>query len=94
MLFRSQLNAKTEHLAPFQRPKDILVLPDFTIEDGTLTVTLKIRRHRIWELHGDLIRQFLRTNGEELSSPGQVSIASSKIMESLGRNGESDNRQS
>jgi long-subunit acyl-CoA synthetase (AMP-forming) len=75
----------TSHLAPFQRPKDVLILPDFSVEDGTVTVTLKIRRFRIWEKYGDRIAAFLRENGEEIATRAAVNIASSKIMESLGR---------
>ncbi|MBT7161534.1 MAG: AMP-binding protein [Victivallales bacterium] len=61
-----EVRVRTQHLAPFQRPKDVLVLPDFTIEEGTLTATLKIRRHKVWEVSADPIRAFLKKNNEEL----------------------------
>ena len=82
---RRKILAATNHLAAFQRPKDVLILPDFSVEDGTVTVTLKIRRFRIWEKYGDRISTFLRENGEEIATKEAVGIASSKIMESLGK---------
>lgn len=83
---RKKIVAATAHLAPFQRPKDILVLPCFSVEDGTVTVSLKIRRHKVWEKYGDRITQFLRDNGEEIATKEQIGIASSKVLESLTRN--------
>ncbi len=82
---KEQVMEKTKHLAPFQMPKDVLVLPDLTVDDGTLTVTLKIRRHKVWEKYGNKIRDFLRNAGEEIATKEEIGIASSKIMESLGR---------
>ncbi len=64
---REEIRRRTQHLALFQRPKDILILPEFTIEEGTLTATLKIRRHNIRQLHAVKIRDFLRDNNEECS---------------------------
>lgn len=82
---REKIRETTEHLAAFQRPRDVLILPPFSVEDGTVTVTLKIRRHRIWERHGDEIRAFLAANGEESAVRRDVGIASSKVLESLGK---------
>jgi long-chain acyl-CoA synthetase len=65
---RKEIRERTQHLAPFQRPKDMLVLPEFGIEEGTLTATLKVRRHRVWDVHGDALREFLKENGEELAA--------------------------
>ncbi|MCF7853730.1 MAG: AMP-binding protein [Candidatus Pacebacteria bacterium] len=65
---RKQVQAQTEGLAPYQRPRDILILPDFTTEDGTLTPTLKVRRYRVWEKYGDRIVSFLRDNGVEIGT--------------------------
>lgn len=62
---REEIRQRTQHLAPFQRPRDVLLLPPFTIEQGTLTATLKIRRHAIRQLHADKIRDFLSENNEE-----------------------------
>ncbi|NLF17474.1 MAG: AMP-binding protein [Lentisphaerae bacterium] len=62
---RRQVRERTEHLAPYQRPKDVVVLPEFTMDDGTLTATLKVRRHRVWAQHGDLLQEFLRRNNED-----------------------------
>ncbi|NOY82542.1 MAG: AMP-binding protein [Kiritimatiellaeota bacterium] len=84
---RREVAEKTRHLAPFQRPKDVLILPEFTVEDGLLTVTMKVRRHKIWEKFGEQIRGFLEAAGEEIAVRRKVEIASSKVMETLGRNG-------
>lgn len=73
----------TEHLAPFQKPKDVLILPDFTMEDGTLTATFKVRRYKVMELYKQDIEDFLRNNGEEVATKRELGIASSKILESL-----------
>ena len=54
----------TAHLAPFQRPKDVLIIPPLNLEDGTVTATMKIRRFCVWERYGDAIRAFLARNGE------------------------------
>ncbi|MCK5803594.1 MAG: AMP-binding protein [Lentisphaeria bacterium] len=82
---RKRILEKTPHLASYQKPKDVLILPEFTVEDGTLTVTLKVRRHKVWEKYGEEIRAFLMANGEEAATQTEVGIASSKIMESLGK---------
>jgi len=82
---RKEVQDKTAHLAAFQKPKDVLVLPDFTIDEGTLTATLKVRRHMVWQKHGEEIRHFLVRNDEEIATKREVGIASSKVMESLGR---------
>jgi long-chain acyl-CoA synthetase len=59
-----EVQEQVEHLAPFQRPRAFLILPEFTTDDETLTVTLKIRRHKIRAKYGDQIRAFLQENGE------------------------------
>jgi long-chain acyl-CoA synthetase len=82
---RQGVQERTRHLAPYQRPKDILVLPDFSVVAGTLTATLKVRRHLVWQAHGEAIRGFLVRNGEETATKTGVGIASSRVMESLGR---------
>jgi long-chain acyl-CoA synthetase len=53
-------------LAAFQKPKQVLVLPSFTTDDGTLTPTLKIRRKNVWAKYNQEINEFLAANGEEL----------------------------
>lgn len=64
-VLRQKVRERTAHLAAVQRPKDVLVLPDFGVANGTLTATLKIRRHRVWAVHGDLLLEFLRRNRED-----------------------------
>ncbi|MBR6059773.1 MAG: AMP-binding protein [Victivallales bacterium] len=80
---KEEIQRTTTHLAPYQKPKDVLVLPDFTLEDNTLTATMKIRRYKIQELYGDKIEEFLKANGEEIATKHEVGIASSKVFESL-----------
>ena len=80
---RNEVAERTRHLAAYQRPKNVLLLPEFSAEDGTLTVTMKVRRHKVWEVFGGEIRQFLKENGEEIATRRQVGIASSKVLESL-----------
>lgn len=82
---RKEIQEKTRHLAAYQKPKDVLILPDFTMDEGTLTATLKVRRHMVWQKHGEEIRHFLVRSGEEFATKKDVGIASSKVMESLGR---------
>jgi long-chain acyl-CoA synthetase len=84
---RKDIQARTEHLAQYQRPRDFLILPDFSVEDGTLTVTLKIRRHKVWEQYGDRINAFLRNAGEEIATKTGIGIASSRVLETLTRGG-------
>ena len=80
---KEEIQRTTTHLAPYQKPKDVLVLPDFTMEDSTLTATMKIRRYKIQELYGDKIEEFLKANGVEIATKHEVGIASSKVFESL-----------
>ena len=80
---KEEIQRTTTHLAPYQKPKDVLVLPDFTMEDSTLTATMKIRRYKIQELYGEQIEEFLKANGEEIATKHEVGIASSKVFESL-----------
>jgi long-chain acyl-CoA synthetase len=82
---KKQIGERCKHLASYQKPKDVIVLPEWTPEEGTLTVTLKIRRHKIWDTFGNELRGFLAKNGEEVATRDEPAIASSKIMESLGR---------
>ncbi|MBP1583272.1 MAG: hypothetical protein J6866_04885, partial [Victivallales bacterium] len=63
--------------------KDVLVLPDFSMEDGTLTATFKVRRYKIMEKYRQQIEEFLMANGEEIATKRELSIASSKVLESL-----------
>ena len=65
---KAQLSAAISELAPFQKPKNFLILPDFTPDDGTLTSTLKIRRKNVWSTYGNEINRFLEANGETVES--------------------------
>lgn len=61
----SEIKTHTRHLAPYQKPKDFIVLPNFTPENGTYTGTMKIRRHVIKEIHKNEIRSLLKSSKEE-----------------------------
>lgn len=82
---KSQVLAKVKHLAPYQMPKDVLILPDFTEANGCITPTLKIRRYKIKDIYHDEIAAFLTKAGEEFAvkEKNEVSVAASKVMESL-----------
>ncbi len=82
-LAKSEVLKTTAHLAAFQKPKDVLLLPDFNIDDGTLTATLKVRRFKVKELYKNEIEQFLKENGEDVATKHEVGIASSKVLQSL-----------
>jgi len=82
-LVKQEVLRTTGHMALYQKPKDVIILPDFNIEDGTLTVSLKIRRFKIRELYKKEIEEFLEKNGEEIAIKRELRIASSKVIESL-----------
>jgi len=82
-LLKDDLVKYTKDLTPLQKPKDVLVLPDFSMEDGTLTATFKVRRYKIMEKYRQQIEEFLMANGEEIATKRELSIASSKVLESL-----------
>ena len=60
-----EIKKHTLHLAPYQKPRDFIILPNFTPENGTYTGTMKIRRHTIKEVHREEIRLLLKSVGEE-----------------------------
>jgi len=61
---QDEIKIYTKHLAPYQKPKDFLFLPNFTPENGTYTGTMKIRRHVIKELHEKEIKTLLSSARE------------------------------
>ncbi|MCM8534723.1 MAG: AMP-binding protein [Lentisphaeraceae bacterium] len=63
---KKQMAEAIKDLAPFQKPKNVLVLPTFSTDDGTLTPTLKIRRKNVWSTYGEQLNEFLLANGEEI----------------------------
>lgn len=54
-LIDAEIARLTEDLDAYKRPRRFAVVPDFNIEDGTLTSTGKIRRHAVHEKHAALI---------------------------------------
>lgn len=56
-LIASEIERATAHLAPFEKVKAFTLLPDtFTVENGLLTPTLKMRRTKIVERYWDQIQ--------------------------------------
>ena len=64
---KKQMAEAIKDLAPFQKPKNVLALPTFSTDNGTLTPTLKIRRKNVWATYGEEINEFLLANGEEIN---------------------------
>ena len=50
----------THDFETYQRPARHLVLPEFTVEEGLLTNTLKIRRYRVLEKYNKEIGELLK----------------------------------
>ncbi|RUA07047.1 MAG: hypothetical protein DSY38_03410 [Fusobacteria bacterium] len=64
-LLKSEVKRLTSHLNSFQKPKDFLVISRFSVDDGTYTGTLKIRRHKIYKRDESKINEFLEEAGEK-----------------------------
>lgn len=65
ILLKSEVKRLTSHLVTYQKPRDILLVPRFTIEDETYTGTMKIRRHMVNKREGEKIDKFLEGVGEK-----------------------------
>ena len=66
VLLKSEVKRLTNHLVPYQKPKDILLVSRFTVEDETYTGTMKVRRHMVNEREGKKIDEFLEKVGEKI----------------------------
>jgi len=64
-LLKSEVKRLTSHLVSHQKPRDILLVPRFTIEDETYTGTMKIRRHMVNKRENEKINNFLEEVGEK-----------------------------
>ncbi len=82
-LVKAEVERLTHDLAPFQRPKDVLILPEFSMADGTMTATLKIRRFKIRQKYQEQIDEFLQNAGEAIATKKDLVVPSSRIVESL-----------
>lgn len=52
---------RLEHLASYERPKKIAILPEeFTVDSGLLTPTLKVRRRAVEQRYADVIEALYR----------------------------------
>lgn len=82
-IIKAEVERTTCELAPFQRPKDVIVLPEFNIAEGTMTATMKVRRFKVKERYREQIEQFLTDAGEAIATKKDLTIPSSRIVESL-----------
>ena len=80
---KAEVERLTASLASYERPRDVLILPEFNVDDGTLTATLKIRRFKIRQRYAKEIEAFLVANGESIATKSELSVPSSRIVESL-----------
>ncbi|MGD8495217.1 MAG: long-chain fatty acid--CoA ligase [Gemmatimonadales bacterium] len=57
-LLEKDLLARTQEFAHYERPKLVIPIPQpFTVEDGTLTPTMKVKRRAVTERYADLIER-------------------------------------
>jgi len=56
-ILRGEVERLCAHMDRYMRPKDVLILPPFTQENGLLTGSLKVRRHKVEESFRDRIQQ-------------------------------------
>ncbi len=66
LILKKELQIHCAHLAVYQRPKSAICLPDFNVEDGTLTATMKVRRYKVRERDAERINGFLNSCGESI----------------------------
>jgi long-chain acyl-CoA synthetase len=59
-LIRGEVDAKNEELASFETIKDFRLLEEFSIENGLLTPTLKVKRNVAMERFADVIEEMYR----------------------------------
>lgn len=64
-LLKSEVKRLTSHLVSYQKPRDILLVSRFTIEDETYTGTMKVRRHMVNKRENEKINNFLEEVGEK-----------------------------
>ncbi len=65
-LLQEEVLGELRDLARFETPKKIGLLKEpFTVEDGTLTPTMKVRRRAVAERHADAIDAFYRAENAE-----------------------------
>jgi long-chain acyl-CoA synthetase len=68
ILLKSEVKRLTSHLVSHQKPREILLVSRFTVEDETYTGTMKVRRHMVNKREGEKIDKFLETVGENKKS--------------------------
>lgn len=61
---KKEIQKKLEHFPHYQKPKDFILVPPFSHENGTYTATQKIRRNNIVSMYKNEISTLLKSNGE------------------------------
>ena len=61
---KEDIKRLAKDLSLFQKPKDFIIVPQFSPETGTYTATQKIRRHQILSLYKKEINELLLAHGE------------------------------
>ncbi|MEO0073933.1 MAG: long-chain fatty acid--CoA ligase, partial [candidate division WOR-3 bacterium] len=60
-LFRSEINRLTASLAPYEQVREFRLIPEpYTVENGLLTPTLKLRRRQVEEIYRNEIESMYR----------------------------------
>lgn len=54
-LIEREVKQKNTELASFETIKKICIVPEFTVENGLLTPTMKLKRNRVAQVHADCI---------------------------------------
>ena len=61
---KKEIQKKLENFPHYQKPKDFILVPPFSHENGTYTATQKIRRNNIVSMYKNEISTLLKSNGE------------------------------
>jgi len=62
-LINAEVQERNRDLATFETIKKIAIVPEFTIDNGMLTPTLKVKRNVVMERHADLIGKLYADEG-------------------------------
>ncbi|NIR51256.1 long-chain fatty acid--CoA ligase [candidate division KSB1 bacterium] len=57
-LIQNELDTRQQHFAHYEKIREFRSLPEeFTVENGLLTPTLKVKRKKVEEKYADLIKE-------------------------------------